>query len=162
MADEDRMKKIEDSMKEMMDWKKAKDESEEKEKKEKEAKDAEEKKDKEEKESMDAAIKTLTTTVETLQKDGFKALMKEAGQRDALAAQLAPFIGVFDHAEMTQTEVAKYGIDKLKITAPAGQELAVLTGFLHGRKPETQSYGMDSGIAGKKGKYAAAKEKQSA
>ena len=209
MADEDRMKKIEDGLTKALDWMKTKDESEAKEKEEKAAKDeadkkeaadkkakdeasvkpgsggkmagdeekdkkdcadkkakdeAEEKdkKDKEEKEGMDAAIKTLTGTVEQLQKDGFKTIMKTAAERDALAGSLAPFVGVFDHSEMTPLEVAKYGIEKLGLKCTAGHEVAVLDGYLKGREANNIGFGMDSAYTGKKGKYAAKKESSAA
>lgn len=210
MADEDRMKKIEDGLTKALDWMKTKDESEAKEKKEaedkkvKDAKDAadkkakdeattkpgsggtmagcdedkekekkmaedkkakdeaeeKEKKDKEEKEGMDSAIKTLTGTVEALQKDGFKTIMKTVVERDTLAKSLEPFIGVFDHSEMTPSEVAKYGVEKLKLQCTAGQEMPVLNGYLAGRQSNDIGFGMDASFVGKKGKYAEAKAKR--
>ncbi len=51
-------------------------------------------------------------------------------RRDALAKQLGPHVGTFDHSDMSEAEVAAYGIKKLGITVPAGQEAAVLQGFL--------------------------------
>lgn len=63
-----------------------------------------------------------------------KGLMVQISQRDALAKQLAPFTGAFDAAEMTLADVAKYGCEKLELKAPAGAELAMLSGFLHGRQ----------------------------
>lgn len=116
--------------------------------------------DKDEKKAMDSAIRTLSSKVDSLQKDGFKTLMREASARDALASQLSPFVGSFDHAEMTQADVAAYGVKQLGIKCAAGQELAVLTGYLHGRTPSTVGFSMDSALnTGKKGKYAAGKNK---
>ena len=115
--------------------------------------------EKKEKGAMDEAIKTLNAKVETLHRDGFKAIMKEAASRDTLANQLSQFIGTFDHAEMTQSEVAEYGVKKLGINCAKGQELNVLTGYLHDRKPSTIGFGLDSAIEGKKGKYAEHKAK---
>lgn len=138
-AEEEEKKKAED--------KKAKDEAEAKEK---------------EKGAMDSAIKDLTNQVETLKKEGFKSIMKEAAQRDELAEQVSQFVGTFDHSEMTKQEVATYGVEKLGIKCDKGQEIAALGGYLHGRKPDTTAFGMDSGNFGKKGKYAESKTKRSA
>ena len=63
-----------------------------------------------------------------------KELMVQISQRDALAKQLTPFTGAFDAAEMTLVDVAKYGCEKLELKAQAGTELAMLSGFLHGRQ----------------------------
>lgn len=133
--------------------------AEEEEKMKKEAKDKEEK---DEKGAMDAAIKTLNGKVESLTKDGFKTIMKEAAARDQLANQLSQFVGTFDHAEMTQNEVAAYGVEKLGIKCAKGQELTMLSGYLHDRKPATAGFAMDSnyGASGKKGKYAESKLKR--
>lgn len=60
-------------------------------------------------------------------------MMREISARDALAKQLGPFIGTFDHAEMTHAQVAEYGVKKLELNAPKGQEIVALQGYLHGR-----------------------------
>ena len=62
-----------------------------------------------------------------------KRVFAQVSARDRLARQLSEHIGTFDHAEMTETEVARYGIGKLGIKAEAGQEMAVLGGYLQGR-----------------------------
>lgn len=59
-----------------------------------------------------------------------KSLMAQVSRRDALAKSLAPHIGTFDHAEMDEAEVAKYGVKKLGLNVPAGQEAAALAGYL--------------------------------
>lgn len=64
-----------------------------------------------------------------------KEMMVQIGRRDVLAKQLTPFIGAFDAAEMTEAEVAKYGLGKLGITAAPGSELATIAGYLHNRQP---------------------------
>ena len=74
-----------------------------------------------------------------------KELMVQISQRDTLAKQLTPFIGTFDAAEMTLADVAKYGCEKLELKAPAGTELAMLSGFLHNRQPAQplKAFGQD-------------------
>ena len=74
-----------------------------------------------------------------------KELMVQISQRDILAKQLTPFIGTFDAAEMTLADVAKYGCEKLELKPQAGTELAMLSGFLHGRQPAQplKAFGQD-------------------
>ncbi|MDR0478497.1 MAG: hypothetical protein LBH31_01560 [Burkholderiaceae bacterium] len=63
----------------------------------------------------------------------FKRLVSQVAERDRLARALSEHIGAFDSADMTRDEVARYGIKKLGIKAAAGQEGAVLSGYLQGR-----------------------------
>jgi hypothetical protein len=60
----------------------------------------------------------------------FKTVTGEIKRRDALAKQLSAHVGTFDHSDMTEAEVAAYGASKLGIKAAAGQEAAVLQGYL--------------------------------
>jgi 8-oxo-dGTP pyrophosphatase MutT (NUDIX family) len=60
----------------------------------------------------------------------FKTVTGEIKRRDALAKQLSAHVGTFDHSDMTEAEVAAYGAKKLGIQAVAGQEAAVLQGYL--------------------------------
>jgi 8-oxo-dGTP pyrophosphatase MutT (NUDIX family) len=60
----------------------------------------------------------------------FKTVTGEIKRRDSLAKQLSAHIGTFDHSDMSEAEVASYGAKKLGITAAAGQEAAVLQGYL--------------------------------
>lgn len=111
--------------------------------------------------SQDAATKTLLSAVDKLTKQvaELKAakpvtldtgeLLKQVGQRDELAEKLSGFIGTFDHKTMTLDAVAKYGVEKLGLTAPKGAELVALDAWLHGRKPEKQTILTgDSAVAG--------------
>ena len=66
--------------------------------------------------------------------DFTKRLLAHASRRDSLAKRLKPFTGAFDHSALTEAEVAKRGCKKLNIAAPAGQELAALTGYLTARE----------------------------
>lgn len=83
--------------------------------------------------SMTSQADTLSKQVQTLTQDGFKAFTKQIKERDSLAEKLSAYIGTFDSSEMTTAEVAKYGLEKLGLTAPAGAEKAALDGFLHNR-----------------------------
>ena len=150
----------------------AKDAEEDEKKKEEEekakaAKDAEEKgtsksgevKKNDKETGMDAQEKTIARIVgDTMRKlapDLFKEdrkpamdakeLFKEVAKRDKLATDLSWHVGTFDHSEMTHEEVAQYGVKKLGLSAPAGQEVNFLSGYLHNRPaPRPVATGMDS------------------
>lgn len=62
-----------------------------------------------------------------------KEMLVSVGKRDRLADQLSHFVGTFDASEMTHAEVAEYGLKKLQLVAPKGQEIATLSGYLHNR-----------------------------
>lgn len=100
--------------------------------------------------AMDSKIAGLETQIQDFKKNGFKSIMAEARQRDALAARLSGFIGVFDSSDKSLSEVAAYGADKLGLKGVKGHELAAVEGFLHGRTApranslSSVSVGMDS------------------
>jgi len=83
----------------------------------------------------------------------FKSVTGEIKRRDALAKSLAAHVGTFDHSDMTEADVAAYGVKKLGLEAPKGQEAAMLAGFLKaaGAATKTQvaktSTAMDAGTA---------------
>lgn len=60
----------------------------------------------------------------------FKSFAAQAARRDRMASALSKHIGTFDHAEMTEAEVAAYGVKKLGLSVAAGQEAAALAGYL--------------------------------
>lgn len=69
-----------------------------------------------------------------------KSLFVEISHRDQLAKKLSPHIGVFDHAEMSLAEVAKYGVKKLGLNCKSGHEISILDGYLMAAKSNaTQS-----------------------
>lgn len=63
----------------------------------------------------------------------FKKFVAQIAARDRIAEQLSWHVGAFDHAEMSAEDVASYGIKKLKLSSPKGQESAVLAGYLQGK-----------------------------
>ena len=65
-------------------------------------------------------------------------LLKQIGERDALAQKLTPFTGVFDHAAMTKQQVAEYGVEKLGIRCDKGTESIALNAWMQGRTPDSQ------------------------
>ncbi|MDR0736614.1 MAG: DUF2213 domain-containing protein [Zoogloeaceae bacterium] len=64
-----------------------------------------------------------------------KRLLRHLAVRDRMAQALKPHVGVFDHADMTLADVARYGVKKLGIQAKAGQEFAALSGYLQAKSP---------------------------
>lgn len=103
-----------------------------------------------------AEIKALRDQVAALQAKvstgmDSKALMGEIAQRDALAKNLAPHVGTFDHAEMTLADVAAYGVQKLGITCDPAQAVPVLTGFLHNRTAATPTFAVGDAAHKKSG-----------
>ena len=82
-----------------------------------------------------------------------KEIVKEFAKKEKLAKEVEDALGTFDHAEMTELEVAKYACDKLELGAVEGQELATLKGYLKGiaKAPKTtfgykRTVATDSGI----------------
>lgn len=84
-------------------------------------------------EGMDAIERRVTARV-----------LSEVGARDKLAARLVPLVGAFDHSEMTLAQLAAYGVKKLGLTAPRGQEHATLSGYLAAQKAHPATAAMDS------------------
>ena len=144
--------------------KKGSDESAEEKEAEKEAKDGEEEKkeakDEEEKEkkkdasdakqrrALDTAITrvgALESQLESIKKNGVKSLMQEISRRSELANKISSFTGAFDHSEMTVAEVAAYGVRKLGLKAPAGQEMVALDAYFVNRSPQSEqvSFALD-------------------
>lgn len=137
---------------------KAKDEEEEKMKKDKEAADkkaadeAEEKKKDDEakdKAACDAAdlkkqLVALDASVKDWQANSFKKVMGEIKRRDELASKLSTFVGSFDHSEMTLTECAAYGVEKLGLKIEKGHEVAALDAYFHGRSAPTEQVGFSN------------------
>ena len=65
-----------------------------------------------------------------------KSFLESCARRDRLADKLSHHIGTFDYATMTELDVAKYGVEALKIPCADGQEITVLSSYLHNRTPE--------------------------
>lgn len=143
-AEEEEMKK-----KEAKDASEA--EAKDAEEKEKEKKDAEDKaaKDAEEtkKDGMDSAeLKRVSAELKSLKSSVHKSLLSEITARDAMASELSKHIGTFDHADKTLDEVSTYGVEKLGITCPKGQEEVAISAYLAGRKASTVGFSMDGSV----------------
>lgn len=103
--------------------------------------------EKKEAEAMDSAaeLKALRARVQQLEKGAVKAVMSAVARRDALAGKLSKVVGTFDHADMTEAEVAQYGVKKLEIACDSGSEIAALQGYLMAAaKPAFAAHAADS------------------
>lgn len=95
------------------------------------------------------ALDAMDKQIKELKRNGFKDVIREVARRDQLVKRLSPVVGTFDAADMTTDEVAKYGVKKLGIAAPKGQEMAYLDGYLKGvasapKAKVLQGTGLDS------------------
>ncbi|WP_058913331.1 DUF2213 domain-containing protein [Entomohabitans teleogrylli] len=75
--------------------------------------------------AMDKRIRSVET-------NSVKWMMRELNNRNVLVNRLSPHVGTFDAKDMTTAEVASYGLKKLGISAPKGQEMTYLSGYLSG------------------------------
>jgi hypothetical protein len=91
-----------------------------------------------------AALDSLEKQFADFKANSTKTLLADIAAKNALAEKLSHHIGTFDHADKTLDEVAKYGVEKLAIPCTAGNEHAVLTGFLHNRTVSSVGYAADS------------------
>lgn len=74
-------------------------------------------------------------------------VLQMIAQRDALYQQVSALVGTFDHATMTEAQVAQYACDKLDDLkgTPADKAVDVLKGYLKAQKP-VQILSMDSNV----------------
>lgn len=111
----------------------------------------EEEKDKEKSGAMDAAIAKalapLRKEIRSLKSQAMdgNTMMKAFAAKQELANQASQIVGAFDHAGMDSQGVAKYALKKMGVACDSGQEVAMLKGVLHARKP--QSFTVDNGHA---------------
>lgn len=117
---------------------KSEDEKDKEDAKDMESEDECDEKDMDMKDAMDT-ISAMKVEIDNLKKshDAMDSdILGSIADRDELAGNLTNFVGTFDHAKMTVTDVAKYGVDKLGIPVTDGNELTALKAWMHGRKAE--------------------------
>ena len=148
--DEDEKKdKAEDNSSEE---KKDKAEDEDSDEKEKKDKAEDEDNDTKEKDAMDAAeVKNRLTNLENRSTE--KSMRAQIAATDQLAKRVAQHVGTFDHSAMDEAEVVQYGVEKLGIKAPKGNERIALDAYLDGREAakDTTAFAMDSVVVPKTG-----------
>lgn len=77
-------------------------------------------------------------------------VFQEINKRDLLAKKVSPYIGTFDHANMSLQQVSKHTVEKLNLPHIEGHEVKAVEAFLHGRKAspealyEPRNIGQDS------------------
>jgi len=104
--------------------------------------------DKSDSEAMDAMRKEMAEMrkqLATAQDSGL--FIAQIADRDAMASKLSQFVGTFDSAKMTPSQVAEYGVKKLGIPCQKGQERTALDAWMHGRTPDHKkaTFAADSG-----------------
>ena len=87
-------------------------------------------------ENAEAVLEAAEELQEKIAQDSMKRAVKHIDERNAMAARVKPFIGAVPAAAMDSAEsVASYALRKLGVKHGKGQATAVITGYLHGRKP---------------------------
>lgn len=102
-------------------------------------------KDESEKEAEDVEPKDFVKRADV--EDTMKKVLKEISARNDLAEKLSRHIGVFDHAEKTVSDIAKYGVKKLGIQCRAGHEEAALHGYLAAARVSSPVHAQDSRVS---------------
>ena len=73
-----------------------------------------------------------------------KQVQVEINKKNALYTKLSTVIGAFDHSEMTLDKMAKYGCEKLEISAPKAARLPALEAYLKAAPAKQVVAAMDS------------------
>jgi len=94
--------------------------------------------------AMDSKIKSLSLEIESLKSGATKNLMGEVSRRNKLYDSLSKHVGAFDHLDMTEDEMAKYGVKELNIACDSGHELSALKGYLQAKESHKTSVVTDS------------------
>lgn len=82
-------------------------------------------------EKLDSSVNRILKNQHDSESIIFKNAITSIGERDALAQKLMQHVGTFDYRTMTKTDVARYGVKKLKIPITDGQEITALQAALH-------------------------------
>lgn len=95
--------------------------------------------------AQDAKLKQAMDEIDALKKGAFKSVMAEASRRDKLADRLSHHIGTFDHAEMTLSEVAKYGVEKIGLPkVQDGHEVTAIEAYLAAKPINNPTISLDA------------------
>lgn len=105
-------------------------------------KDGDQSEAKDKKGAMDAAeITSLKDRLAKVEGRGVKDMLSALTARDKIVKGVTPYIGTFDHAEMTTEDVVAYACDKLDIKVTKGHEEAALAGFIAGKNSSAGAVG---------------------
>lgn len=87
-------------------------------------------------ENAEAVLEAAEELQEKIAQDAMHKAVKHIDARNAMAARVKPFIGAVPTAAMDSAEtIAAYACKKFGVKHSKGQATAVITGYLHGRKP---------------------------
>lgn len=87
-------------------------------------------------ENAEAVLEAAEELQEKIAQDAMHKAVKHLDARNAMAARVKPFIGSIPAAAMDSAEtIAAYACKKFGVKHGKGQATAVITGYLHGRKP---------------------------
>lgn len=87
-------------------------------------------------ENAEAVLEAAEELQDKIAQDAMHKAVKHIDARNAMAARVKPFIGAVPTAAMDSAEsVAAYACKKFGVKHGKGQATAVITGYLHGRKP---------------------------
>lgn len=90
-------------------------------------------------ENAEAVLEAAEELQEKIAQDAMHKAVKHIDTRNAMAARVKPFIGAVPAAAMDSAEsIAAYACKKFGVKHPKGQATAVITGYLHGRKPASE------------------------
>lgn len=87
-------------------------------------------------ENAEAVLEAAEELQDKIAQDAMHKAVKHIDARNAMAARVKPFIGAVPTAAMDSAEsIAAYACKKFGVKHGKGQATAVITGYLHGRKP---------------------------
>ena len=87
-------------------------------------------------ENAEAVLEAAEELQDKIAQDAMHKAVKHIDARNAMAARVKPFIGAVPAAAMDSAEsIAAYACKKFGVKHAKGQATAVITGYLHGRKP---------------------------
>lgn len=90
-------------------------------------------------ENAEAVLEAAEELQDKIAQDAMRKAVKHIDARNAMAARVKPFIGAVPTAAMDSAEsIAAYACKKFGVKHGKGQATAVITGYLHGRKPASE------------------------
>lgn len=90
-------------------------------------------------ENAEAVLEAAEELQEKIAQDAMHKAVKHIDARNEMAARVKPFIGAVPAAAMDSAEsIAAYACKKFGVKHGKGQATAVITGYLHGRKPASE------------------------
>lgn len=90
-------------------------------------------------ENAEAVLEAAEELQDKIAQDAMHKAVKHIDARNAMVARVKPFIGAVPTAAMDSEEsIAAYACKKFGVKHGKGQATAVITGYLHGRKPASE------------------------